>query len=100
MTEAEVQRVIDSAASRGMKIDSYEASMFLGVKELLEREPTNERAGRVMAQYTALIMHGEPVEGFEQFLVGSQPFYTDEELERMAISKAKHLAYLARRNEA
>lgn len=83
MTNADVDRVVKTAADRGITIDRFDAKIFLGAKQLAERGgPHAERALRVVQEYTQLIVKGRRPESFEYFLLPeAADFLTVEELE-------------------
>jgi hypothetical protein len=92
MTEAQVEKLIEDAAARGIEVDRSRATTFLGARELLARDPDHEDAKRVVIAYSQFLQTGKPPkDSFAEFLMG--PFETDEEI---AEEKKQRDEYLAR----
>lgn len=82
MTNADVVHVIGQAAARGIKIADYEATTFLGAKELLEKEPNNANALIAVRTYTQFLETGIKPVSFSEFMLPE--FETDEEIAERA----------------
>ncbi len=51
MTQAEVQKVIEQFAARGLRLHEWAAVNFLGARELLARDPSHKLAAEVVQHY-------------------------------------------------
>ena len=67
MTNAQVAEIVAGAAQRGIEVDSYDASVFLGAQEILEREPHNANAREVVANFTTWMQTGIKPVSFAEF---------------------------------
>jgi hypothetical protein len=90
MTDADVTRIVEDAALRGITIDDYDAKVFLGAKEMLVADAKNQNARDTVAAYTRLLTVGERPASFSVFLL--PVFYTDEENAAREKMRRAHLA--------
>jgi len=93
MKNSEVRAAIDEARQRGIKIDDYDAKVFLGAKEIFAADPKNQTARAVVLEYTRFLTTGQRPTSFNEFALPI--FYTDEQIAEHERSRAAHLAYLA-----
>jgi hypothetical protein len=78
MTDADVARVVSSAAARGRHITDYEAAVFLGAREILAKDPGNAAAQSVVEEFAAFLESGVELRSFARFLLPIAE--TDEEI--------------------
>lgn len=95
MKQADVDRVVANAATRGVAADDLEAASFLLAHELLVKNPKHEAALEVIRNFNHRLATGEEVRSFAQFLLPVP--YTDEEREE---EERIRQAYLASKGNA
>jgi hypothetical protein len=78
LTNADVLEVITGARTAyGRDLTDYDVKVYLGAKEILEREPHNVAAQEVVKNFTTFLRTGENVVSFAEFTLPTP--YTDEE---------------------
>jgi len=78
MTNAGVQQVIATAAVHGRVVSEYQAEVFLGAKEILATDASNQNACTVVRNFLAYLETGVKVCSFAEFLLPLPE--TDEEI--------------------
>jgi hypothetical protein len=91
MTNADVRDLIASAATRDITLNDYEASIVLGAKEILEREPDNADAREVVANFATYMATGEEPRSFTEFRLPEECMYTVEEKAEQQRSRDAYL---------
>jgi hypothetical protein len=64
---SDVARVIRDAAAHGRTLSAYEAKVYLGAREILEREPQNLDAQEVVREFSEFMRTGKPGTSFRRF---------------------------------
>jgi hypothetical protein len=95
LTNAQVLEVVANAAVHGRSVDEYQATTFLGAKEILAIEPDNEAAADTVAEFCRFITEGRPMTSFSRFTL--PVFYTDESKAESARLREEFLAHQAKR---
>jgi hypothetical protein len=88
VTNAEVQTLIELAAGLGRTVDAYDASTYLGAKEILSTDPENSDAVETVNWFNRFLKTGEIKPCMAQFRLPLA--YTAEEIAEAAQERSRY----------
>ena len=93
MTNAMVKALIASVkVNMDTDITGYQASVYIGAREILNQDPDDENAIATISAYHKIFRTGKEIVCWEQFLLPIP--YTVEELQESARLDAEYIAWL------